>query len=131
MPTKKEVRVIPLAQYLEEKHSPLATEASYLTTKKHWKLLVAISAIESQYCKRTIDLNCWNVGGDSNYRHYKTYREAIDDADDLITYWQSKGRWNTVEDMNGHYVVPKNDNWVRVVNDILLRMDKLEKQTNE
>ena len=106
-------------QYLESKQSPLAAHTEFLLQHEHWKLLIAVSAIESQFCKRKIDFNCWGIGGDSAYRHYKSYEEAITDAHNLIEKWHAKGRWLTVEDMNGSYVVPGNPNWVRVVNHTL------------
>lgn len=106
--------------YLQSKNSPLSKdEVSLLVEQKHWKLLVAVSAIESQYCKIQLGYNCWGIGGDSAYRHYKNFSEAIIDANDLIEHWQQKGRWLTVEDMNCHYVQPCNENWVRVVNKVL------------
>jgi hypothetical protein len=105
----------PLAQYLKSKKSPLVPDAEYLLTQKHWRLLVAISAIESQYCKRLIAYNCFGVGGDSAYRHYASYRESVIDAEALIEKWQAKGKWLTIDSMNCSYVVPCNDNWVRVV----------------
>lgn len=105
--------------FLESKQSPLANEVETLLAQKHWRLLIAISAIESQYCKKQLGFNCWGVGGDSAYRYYSSYRAAIIDANDLITHWQEKGRWLTPEDMNCHYVQPCNSNWVYVVNKVL------------
>ena len=112
-------------EYLESKDSPLAAHTTVLLEQKHWKLLIAISAIESQYCKRQISWNCWGIGGDSAYRHYSSIPEAIVDADALIERWQQRGRWLTVEDMNCHYVVPCNPNWVYVVNDVLKKLNNI------
>lgn len=110
--------------YLESKESPLAPETEFLLEHKHWKLLIAISAIESQFCKKQIDFNCWGIGGDSAYRHYPSIRAAIVDADALIEHWQKDHkRWLTVEDMNGSYVVPRNENWERVVNNVLNELE--------
>lgn len=118
----------PLIQaYLQAKDSPLAPEIETLLKQKHWKLLIAISAIESQYCKRQLGFNCWGIGGDNAYRQYSSVREAIVDANDLIERWQQRGRWHTVEDMNCHYVVPCNPNWVYVVTNVLKKMDDLER----
>lgn len=115
-------------EFLESKDSPLAPETDYLMSLKHWELLIAISAIESQYCKRKISYNCWGIGGDSAYRHYSSIREAAKDADALISRWQAKGRWLTVDDMNCHYVVPCNPNWVKVVN---INLNTLNRLANE
>ena len=109
-------------EFLESKNSPLAPETDVLLQQKHWKLLIAISAIESQYCTRQLGNNCWGIGGDSAYRHYGSVREAIIDANALIEKWQARGRWLTVEDMNCHYVQPCNPNWVNVVNKVLAEL---------
>ena len=122
--TKEEVTEH-VREYLESKDSPLAEDVEHVLNLKHWKLLIAISAIESQYCKRQLSFNCWGIGGDSAYRHYNSFSEAATDADALITRWQERGRWLTVEDMNCHYVVPCNPNWVRVVNLVLSELDAL------
>lgn len=102
---------------LESKKSPLAQETDYLLTQKHWKLIVAISAIESSYCTKQLGLNCWGITKfEGGYRRYDSLREGIKDANDLIERWQMKGKWLTVESMNCVYVVPCNPNWVAVVN---------------
>jgi len=108
-----------LDEYLKTKKSPVAGDAEYILTLKHWRLLLAISAIESQFCLRVVDYNCFGLGGDSAYRHYSSYRASFVDANDLIERWQKKGKWLTVESMSGSYVVPASDNWVRVVNKVL------------
>lgn len=114
--------------FLEDKDSPLTPETELLLQQKHWKLLIAISAIESQYCKRQLGWNCWGIGGDSAYRKYPSIREAIVDANNLIEHWQQKGRWLTIEDMNCHYVVPCNPNWVKVVTQVLGEMNQYEQR---
>lgn len=117
--------------FLITKKSPLASETDFLLQQKHWKLLIAISAIESQYCKIQIGLNCWGItkfhGG---YRKYSSLQEGIRDANNLIERWQQKGKWLTVESMNGSYVVPKNPNWVFVVNKVLREMNEYERQSS-
>lgn len=114
-----------IEEYLRSKGSPLADHTETLLAQKNWKLLIAISAIESQFCKRKIAYNCWGIGGDSAYRHYDGYDEAIVDAEQVIEGWQAKGRWLTVSDMNGHYVVPYNPNWEAVVNRTLQEIENL------
>lgn len=115
--------------FLESKNSPLAQETDLLLTQKHWKLLIAISAIESQYCKRQLSFNCWGIGGDAAYRHYSSFAEALVDANDLIERWQQRGRWLTIDDMNCSYVVPCNPNWVRVVTLNLKTLDDIIART--
>ena len=114
--------------FLTSKESPLAPETEFLMQQKHWKLLIAVSAIESQYCKRQLGNNCWGVTSiNGSYRKYNSIKEGIKDANDLIERWQQRGRWLTVSDMNGHYVYPYNPNWERVVNNVLQELDGLQK----
>lgn len=123
---QESVRIQKITAFLEVKGSPLSEEeAALLAMMPHSDLLIAISAIESQYCKHQLGYNCWGIGGDSAYRHYNNFSEAIIDANNLITRWQERGRWLTVEDMNCHYVVPCNSNWVQVVNKTLSELQSL------
>lgn len=115
--------------FLESKDSPLALHVETLLKQKHWKLITAISAIESSYCKRQRGNNCWGITDSSGtYKSYASFDEAIIDANGLITRWQARGRWLTVADMNGHYVVPHNPNWETVVNAVLLKLESYEQQ---
>ena len=118
-----------IREFLINKDSPLAPETDFLLQQKHWKLLIAISAIESQYCKRKIAYNCFGIGGDSAYRSYSSIRASIQDANDLIEKWQQKKRWLNVEDMNCSWVVPCNQNWVKIVNKVLVKMNEYEQRT--
>lgn len=125
-PETHQIQSLAVQQFLESKDSPLAPHTALLLEQEHWKLLIAISAIESQYCKRQLGWNCWGIGGDSAYRKYPNIQAAILDANALIEHWQSKGRWLTVEDMNCHYVVPCNPNWVYVVNKVQKELSQYE-----
>ena len=109
-----------LKGYLNSRHSPLSNEISYLLEQEHWKLLIAVSAIESQFCTKQVGFNCWGVTQlDGKYRRFESLREGIKETNDLIERWQNRGRWLTVNDMNCHYVQPCNPNWVKVVNKVL------------
>lgn len=115
-----------VSQYLESKNSPLAAHTEHLLGLKHWKLIIAVSAIESSYCKRQLNHNCWGITStQGGYRSYSSFPEAASDADALIERWQQRGRWLSVEDMNCHYVVPCNPNWVHVVNLVLSELNAL------
>lgn len=125
---------IAVENYLNAKKSPIAPETDFLLEHKHWQLLLAISAIESQFCKRQLGYNCWGISNTRavqkktgyTYRRYASFRAAIDDADAYLESWQSRGKWLTVESMNCSYVVPCSPNWVRVVNKTLTELKKLE-----
>ena len=124
--TPEELRPERIKEYLEKKESPLSDHCEKLAEQKHWRLLIAISAIESQFCKRKIAFNCWGLGGDSNYQKYAGYDEAIVAANDLIEKWQRRGRWLTVDDMMGSYVVPGSPNWKRTVEGTLGELEGIE-----
>lgn len=119
-------------EFLESKDSPLAPHTEFLMEKKHWKLLIAISAIESQYCVRQLENNCWGITSvEGGYRKFADLEEAITEADALIERWQQRGRWLTVEDMNCHFVVPCNNNWVSVVNTVIAHLNELQQRQGE
>lgn len=123
---------VDVREYLESKGSPLAPHTETLLKQEHWKLIIAISAIESSYCKRQLGYNCWGITDSSGaYKSYGSFDEAIIDANGLITRWQARGRWLTVEDMNCHYVVPCNPTWVSVVNTVLSTLESYEQGTRQ
>lgn len=112
--------------YLMSKKSPLASEVDYLLGKKHWKLMLAISHIESQFCTRKLGNNCWGINTPKGYAKFATLRDAIDATDALITKWQNKGKWLTIEAMNCSYVVPCSPNWVKVTKDTFNELSAIE-----
>jgi hypothetical protein len=115
-----------IREYLISKKSPMADYAEVIVRQKHWKLLLGISAIESQFCKYQLGNNCWGItdlkGG---YKQYDSIKEGIIDANNLIERWQKRGSWLTVEKMNCSYVVPCNPNWVLVVNQTIKKLDAI------
>lgn len=115
--------------YLESQNSPLAKVTPHILAKKHWRLIIGISAIESQFCTRKLYLNCWGIGGDFAYRHYPTLEAGVDDVDALISHWQAKGKWLTPRAMNCSYVVPCNENWVKTVNSVISDLDAIVQRT--
>ena len=62
---------------------------SYNTASAHQdhtaKVKAYLQSKKSPYCKRQKYYNCWGIGGDSAYRKYKNFSEAIIDANKLIT----------------------------------------------
>lgn len=112
--------------YLDKKHSPLKSETALILNQKHWQLIIAISAIESQFCNRQLGLNCWGITSmEGGYKHYKNLAEGIVDAERLIERRQKQKRWLTVEQMNCSWVVPCNSNWVNTVNLVQKQLNSL------
>lgn len=115
-------------EFLEERNSPLASDADFLVTLEHWQLVIAISAIESQYCiTNPTKHNCWGIMKGKALRRFNSYREGAQYTNDLIAYWRSRGKWTTVEEFNCHYVVPCNETWVAVVKNNLNILNELSK----
>lgn len=114
-----------IKQYLEEKKSPLAEYAEALAGQKHWRLIVAISHIESGWCKKSAAHNCWGIKGKSGYRRYAGFEEAITDANQVIEKQQGRGRWLTVDDMNGSYNQPGSANWAKVVKGTIRELETI------
>ena len=111
--------------FLQSKNSPLSQHVPVLLAQQNWKLIIAISAIESSYCVHSIGNNCWGIKGDDGYRKYASLDTAIPDVERLIEMRQAQGKWLTVESMNCSYVVPCNPNWVRIVNQTLTKLNSL------
>lgn len=100
--------------YLQSKKSPMVAEAEFLTQQTHWKLIIAISNAESTYCRFKIDWNCWGLGGESRYRHYKTLHDAIADMEKYLENWKYSKL--TPEAMVCTYVGNCSKSWLRNVN---------------
>lgn len=127
-----------VSYFFIENQSPLYFETAYLLTKPHWKLIVAISHDETQYCTIGTGLvnNCWGIKAvkgqkatPGGYAKYATLRIALDAAEDLLAKKQKAGKWLTVDAMNCTYVVPCSPNWVHTVKTTLSELDRLENQS--
>ena len=114
-----------IEKYLAEKKSPLAEYSEALAGQKHWRLIIAISHIESGWCKKGTAHNCWGIKGSSGYRKYAGYEEAITDANRVIEKQQERGRWLTVDDMNGSYNQPGSPNWAKVVKGTIRELETI------
>lgn len=132
LPSEAEVRrtkaIEDVTLFLEEKNSPLAEHTEFIMSLVHWKMIISISAIESQYCKRIFgNYNCWGIMIGDRLRRFSSFQEGAEYTNNLIDFWQERGRWLTVEDYNCHYVVPCNQNWVQVVKKNLNQLNELSK----
>lgn len=114
---------VQVQEYLLTKKSPLAPQADYLIKLPHWKLILAISNAEGQFCQHQLYYNCWGLGGNQNLREYSSYKASLQDINDFIESWQVKGKWMTPEQMNCSYVVPCSPNWLRTVKATLKELE--------
>lgn len=114
-----------LKEYLESKKSPLAKDDAALTAlaeSKNMKMIVAISFVESTFCKNHYYHNCSGIGGTPpNLRQYDSYSEWIEDFDILL-----EKRYKDVppEDFIGLYVQPGSPNWLYGVKQVLREFDE-------
>lgn len=107
-----------LRQYLVHRKSPLAKEDTALDAllrSRNMKMMLAISFVESNMCRRQVAYNCSGIGG-SNMRKYPNFAGWIDDFDNLL---ERRYKGLAVEDFIGYYVQPGSQNWVDGVYQIL------------
>lgn len=104
-------RKVALKKYLTEvRPSRLAEYADVLAEQPEWRKIVAISFVESTFCKRHYFNNCWGITYRSGLARYPSLKEAIVDTNRVLVKSYSD---KTYEQMNGVYVQPKNPNWLR------------------
>lgn len=78
-------------------------------------LVVAISGIESSFCKQSHSYNCWGLGG-SNFMRFDSYEESIEFTARLLAKRGDKEPERIV-----HWYCPSSDgcneqNWISTVN---------------
>lgn len=104
-----------LASYLEQNDSPMADEAGKFIQYPQWQRAVAISFVESNFCKKAMNKNCTSIGvapGDRLWRKYSNYADWMADMSKLMEKPIYKDRLNTFQKMKGVYVVPGSSAWV-------------------
>lgn len=111
-----------IREYLTAKKSPMADEAEFLVQQPNWKLIIAISNAESTYCRFKIDWNCWGLGGEKHYRHYKNLHDAIADDEKYLENWKYSKL--TPEAMVCTYVGNCSKTWLANVNASLRELTK-------
>ena len=113
-----------LSTFLEG--SPLADYAEHILKSPHWSTIIGICWIEQYHCKRApyfSPYNFWGIGG-SNLHRYKSYEEGIAAISNLLQRYEDRGK-DTIEEMNGYYVVPANPNWLNTVIKIKAQVESL------
>jgi len=107
-----------LKKYLAGHKSPLANDDKAIDTllrTKNMKMILAISFVESNMCRKQVYHNCSGIGG-SKIRHYGSFSQWIADFDNLL---ERRYKGLKVEQFIGYYVQPGSQNWVDGVYQIL------------
>jgi len=114
----EDIRVPILEEYLTKRHSPAAGEAELILKHKNYRLVVAISFAEGNFCKHQIaPYNCWGIGG-ARPEAYSDYDRAFTRANELIQKYIDGGL-DTPERMRDRWVGWQNDSWITAVNQAL------------
>jgi len=121
-----------LMLWLQDKKSPLAEFSSELLATKNWKLIVALSAAESTYCRfyPKATANCWGVGSSPLWDFGDTLPQGIAAMDEFLeTYPRSSlkkyARMSPAE-MNGLYKQPAGAIWQNTVESVILQLAIVE-----
>lgn len=104
-----------LKLYLEKHRSPLAEYAGEMIKQPQWQRALAISWVESNFCKRHVDNNCSGIGvapGHKLWRKYETHLDWFKDMSALMEKPIYKDKYTTFQKMRGVYVQPGSANWV-------------------
>jgi hypothetical protein len=112
---EKTIPVEKLRAYLEEKGSPLAPYASNILASPYWSTILGICTIEQYGCTKGPNFNLWGIMcGSGRVCAYKSWEESIEAIHSLLTKYEARGK-DTIEELNGYYVVPASQNWFNVV----------------
>lgn len=105
--------------YLQKFNSPLAAYAQDMIKQPQWQRALAISWVESNFCKRHVDNNCSGIGvapGHKLWRKYRTHLDWFKDMSALMEKPIYKEKYTTFQKMRGVYVQPGSTNWVNGAN---------------
>ncbi len=115
-------RIEQLRPYLASKGSPLAQDdqaLQALALANNTRMILAISFVESNFCRRHLAFNCSGIGGATYFRHYRGFQNWVLDFDRLL---DRRYGGLDVEEMNCYYVQPCNARWVNGVYQILTEL---------
>ena len=128
--------VINLKNYLGD--SPLADMSDKLVLYPHWQRALAISFVESQFCRHTPktitrhgvveSYNCSGIGGD-RYKEYGSYEQWFADMNNLLDQPNYINR--PIEKFLHYYVVPGSNNWLYGVKKTEADLTALEELSKE
>lgn len=106
-----------LAEYLQERGSPLADYAGLIARMPNRNLILGIAQAESNLCKKTDKNNCWGIGPGGPWS-YEDIANSLYHVNYLIDLYRSLGM-NRPETMVRTYVGYHNPNWVQAVNTVM------------
>jgi hypothetical protein len=104
-----------LKAYLTSKHSVLANHVDALSEQTQWKLLIAISDAESNFCKKNVADNCWGIGGAWDMKHYDSYDDAIADVNRILEQHYVAAGMDTPSSMVDKWVGHDSPTWEAAV----------------
>lgn len=105
--------------------SPLAPHAALLLESPHWSTIIGICTIEQYNCTRAPANNYWGIMcGKGVLCKYATLEEGIRAISTLLEKYESRGK-DTLEELNGYYVVPASNNWYNTVLKTKLKVENL------
>lgn len=102
--------------YLESKQSPLAPYAHLIIKEPNWQQALAITFVESNFCKRAANMNCGSVGvgpSHQSWRKFENHFNGFQAVTKLLEKPLYKDKYNTCKKKIGVYVVPGSSNWLR------------------
>jgi hypothetical protein len=124
--TQSDPLTVNLHDYLEQHNSPLADYTTQLLSHDNWKMVIAISFVESNMCQHNLHYNCSGIGGPGHFYAFKDFGGWIDCMSTLLT--NRYGGWS-LDKMNGVYVQPRSVNWGLGSKRILAQLTDLEQQS--
>lgn len=113
---KNDELVTAVRLYLESKQSPLAPYAHLIVQEPNWQQALAITFVESNFCRKAANMNCGSVGVAPNHQSWRKFEnhfngfQAVTKLLDKPLY---KDKYNTCKKKLGVYVVPGSPNWLR------------------
>lgn len=116
-----------LRTYLSDRKSPLAAYAQLLSESPYSSTIIGISAIEQRFCTirpSTSPNNCWGIMGKAGLQKYADLGQGIAAIDALLAKYESRGK-DTIEELNGYYVVPASNNWLSTVLKVKAELESL------
>lgn len=122
--SEKKISVESLQAYLSK--SPLAPYSAQILESDYWATIIGICTIEQYGCTKAPYNNYWGImSSGSGLQHFNSIPESISAISSLLSRYESKGK-DTLEELNGYYVVPASQNWFNTVLKTKLTLEQYE-----